>query len=103
MHRASDDAIREQSIITFNREIPVTWALAVLGAFAIFLGTMYFQQRQQSDKVVDIANDVKQIRSDVQQQGAKSMEDNFTLRDLNRRLTAAEVQLEALRAAKSNK
>lgn len=104
MHRASDDeTIKEQSIVSFNRKISVEWTLAVLGAFALFLGTMYFQQHVTSDKVLDISNDVKQIRLDVQQQGTKAVEDNFTLRDINRRLSTAELQIEALRAQKVSK
>lgn len=102
VHRSSDDAgaatAKERSIVTFDRRIPMTWALGSLGALSVLLGTMYVQGNQTASKVGEMAVDVKQIRDDVQRQNTKALEDNFTLRDLQRRVSAVEMRVESTSA-----
>jgi hypothetical protein len=106
MHRSSDESTTgavasERSFITIDRRIPLPWLLGSLAAIVVSWGTMYFQQKQTSEKVSEVAGDVKQIRTDVATQGMKSLEDNISLRDLNRRVTATEVKIDSLQVQQS--
>ena len=99
MHRSSDEGAgpaSERSFITIDRKIPLPWLLGSLGALGLVLTGMFFQQRATSEKVSDVGSDVRQIRAEMQAQNKQSMEDNFMIRDIGRRLTAVELDVRAL-------
>jgi hypothetical protein len=98
MHtREGDRNDSPNQVITIDRKIPLPWLLTGAGFLALSLGTMYFDQRRSSEKLNDIAGDVKSIKEDIARKDKQSTEDVYTMRDFQRRLTVVEATLQAQR------
>lgn len=86
-----------QQFVTIDRKIPVTW----LGGCALALGVsfagVYYQLQRTTEKTNDISVEVKAIRDDIAKQGRKAIDDDYTARDLQRRVTVIEATLQAER------
>lgn len=100
--RGSDHADHDvRQFVTIDRRIPVTWLAGGAITLGVVFAGMYYQLQRTTEKTGEISTEVKAIREEIGQQSKKSVQDDFTMRDMQRRITVIEATLQAQRDAEA--
>jgi len=88
-HRSEDNG----AAITINRSIPLPWLVSAILGIAIQAITVWLGLQAQGEAIKDLTVQVKELRAAAAQGGLKTVEIDFAVKDLSRRVQLLEAKV----------